>query len=351
MNNEKAWLNSGNKYFYEHAPSINDKLPTAVYELEYRDGLNPGFLLNKISDNFRLPNKIYDLEVDLIKRVKHVFNNTDKSFGVLFKGLKGTGKTVTAKKISNDLGLPVILISSPFQGLGMASFVNSITQDVILFFDEFEKTFEFRSNYNEGSISDLLSLMDGVFTNDQKRLFLFTTNYETMPDSLIARPSRIRYVRDFSDISVDMIKEIFNDLVVNKELIPGLMKIVKNLRIITVDIVKALAEEANLFNTADSDFYKIFNITRIEVYYELNILASKPGSKKKQLISGAQIEDFSPGAPVMYEGYQFATIAEIDEVKGVLKLQDVDEDYYNKDSVVVTYKKSEESHRFFRFMD
>lgn len=268
---DKKWLIDNNQYSYNNIPTVKDKLPFGIYDLKYSDMI--GFYLDKISDKFELPEKIYDIEDELIDRIKTTFNGFNKNFGVLLKGTKGTGKTIVAKTVSNELQLPVICINRNYGHIG--SFINSINQDIVLLFDEFEKVYELSSyvrdgdddenpNNNKTGVSALLTLMDGVFTSNNKRLFLLTTNKNYMPDALMSRPSRIRYVKEFKDLSLETIKLIFDDIVTNKDLIPGLMDLTKNLDIITVDIIKAIAEEANMYNTNDPEFFSIFNLTRKE---------------------------------------------------------------------------------------
>ena len=80
--------------------------------------------------------------------------------GVMLTGLKGTGKTVTAKLIANAVELLVIVVTEIFHGL--EEWLSQIRQPVVLFFDEFEKM--------EGRSGDLLTLMDGGLSGGVKRL-------------------------------------------------------------------------------------------------------------------------------------------------------------------------------------
>lgn len=270
------WINRDNVYTYGHVPQITEKLPAGVYELDFGGMPVPQFMLNRMGNNFGLPEKIYSLEQELIDRILKTYRGLDKNFGVVLKGLKGTGKTIVGKILCNTLDLPVILVTKPFPNL--AGFVSSIQQDVILFFDEFEKIYDlyrYRNDDDEdtgqgkASISNLLMLMDGAFTCPYKRLFIMTTNKDTLPDAMLSRPTRIRYIREFQDLDVNAIREILNDTVKNKALIPALVEYLKTLEIITVDIVKALAEEANLYDTADPEFFKIFNVKKSDVRYSM----------------------------------------------------------------------------------
>lgn len=266
----KKWIDSNGKCTYNDIPAIYEKLPPDIYELKF-DSFAGQFYLDRMFNKFSMPDKIYELEVDLINRIKTTFNGYNKNFGILLKGLKGTGKTVVAKIVSNDLNLPVILITKAYTDIG--AFINSINQDIIILFDEFEKIYNLNEyaedEGDESNLSNLLTLMDGVFTSKYKRLFILTTNKEYLPDAMLSRPSRIRYVKNFTDLSKTTIENILNDLVENKELIPKLIEYIKLLEIITVDIVKSIAEEANLYNKADIEFFDIFNVKKNEAAYEI----------------------------------------------------------------------------------
>lgn len=49
--------------------------------------------------------KIYGMESKLIEHVMRTFENTTSNLGMLFNGIKGTGKTITAKIIANRTNL------------------------------------------------------------------------------------------------------------------------------------------------------------------------------------------------------------------------------------------------------
>ena len=262
----KQWINSNGKYYFNDIPIVTNELPKGIYEINF-DAFSKQFFLDYISENFELPEKLYGIEKGLVERIITTYNRLDKNFGVLLKGLKGTGKTIIAKEVSNKLELPVILINKSFSDMGQ--FINSIPQDVILFFDEFEKTYEL-NYYDEDEensdgkkgINHLLTLMDGVFTSKNKRLFLLTTNKVYLPDAMISRPSRIRYIKEFGDLEYESIVEILEDSVDDKKLIPSLVDILKDLEYITVDIVKSIAEEANIYGIVTKEFFEIFNVSR-----------------------------------------------------------------------------------------
>lgn len=273
----KQWIDLNGNKFYDNIPTVESVLSTGVYELGF-DTIRSSFFLNSLFPKFVLPEKVYDVEKSLINRIKTTFNTFNKNFGVVLKGLKGTGKTITAKLVANELEIPVILVTKYFSNLG--NFINSINQDIILMFDEFEKTYDFYNSNeydnenqegNGSNISNLLTLMDGVFTSNYRRLFILTTNKKWLPDAMVARPSRIRYIKDFDSISKEAILEILDDILENKEHIPAILEILESLEVITIDIVKSMAEEANLYKSANTELYSFFNIKKLdealEFYY------------------------------------------------------------------------------------
>jgi len=260
----KQWVNSNGRFSYGDLPTVSNTLPKGVYELGF-DAFLKEFFLTHISDSFGLPEKVYGIEKGLNTRITQTYKSLNKNFGVLLKGLKGTGKTVLAKQVCNELELPTILVNQSFDNMG--GFINSINQDIIILFDEFEKTYSL-SPYGDDddgekkSVGSLLTLMDGVFTSKNKRLFILTTNTVNLPDTMISRPSRIRYIKEFSDLTMEDIHEVLLDSVDDVKLIHGLVEILKELKNITVDIVKSMAEEANIYGIVTNEFFEIFNVTK-----------------------------------------------------------------------------------------
>jgi SpoVK/Ycf46/Vps4 family AAA+-type ATPase len=264
---KKHWINDDITYAYRDIPTVKDKLDRGIYELEQIPG---DFILRKVSDNFEFPKDIYNLDDDFVKRVINVQSKLGKNFGIILKGLKGTGKTIVAKQICQAINAPVILINKAFPNI--AGFINSIDQDLILLFDEFEKTYNL--NYYDSvsndtddkaekraSVNNLLTLMDGVFTTPYKRLFIMTTNKDYLPDTLTSRPSRIRYIKEYNDLSYDKIIMVLEKHLKDKNLMVKVAKFISGLEVITVDIVKEIAEEVNILGTAESEDLAIFNVT------------------------------------------------------------------------------------------
>jgi hypothetical protein len=165
--------------------------------------------------------------------------------------LKGTGKTVTAELICNELNLPVILVQKHYGGL--VSFLNSIQQDVIIFIDEYEKIYNKYDN-------SLLSVMDGAFRTDTRKMFLLTTNELSIERNMLQRPSRIRYIKSYTDLTLDVIMEVVDDKLIHTYLRDCTIKMISELPIITMDLVKAVVEEVNIHQQDPALFKDIFNV-------------------------------------------------------------------------------------------
>ena len=248
----KKWSQNGNHFSLEDITTHIEELPVGVYTLNR--GMF-GFYLEKLEDKFEFEYKLYGLETGLIHRVKKTWDTQNKNLGVLLNGIKGTGKTVTAKVISNNANLPVILVNNNPEGGGIPDFLTKIEQDVVVFIDEYEKIF--------GEEADLLTVMDGVLNSDYRRLFLLTTNKTYINDNLLQRPSRIRYYKTFKDLTPAVITEIVDDLLINKEFRDETISAIANLEIITIDIVKAVVDEVNIHNESPKVFLDVFNVKKI----------------------------------------------------------------------------------------
>ena len=202
--------------------------------------------LQKIAEKFEFDFKIYELGADpMIRLIKTTweseqFVKAEKNLGVIFNGIKGTGKTLSAMLLCNAIGIPVVAIQSNCKGL--LPFIQSLNFECFVFIDEAEKTFP---KGEEGDV--LLRLIDGAF-NVRRRLYILTTNQMTLNDNLLGRPGRIRYRFEFSNLLPQAIEEYLDD-----NLRPDLQgqreKVLEQidlLEISTIDILKALVDEVNI---------------------------------------------------------------------------------------------------------
>ncbi len=193
--------------------------------------------------------KIYDLDSEeIISKIimtwsSDLFRESNKNLGVIFNGLKGTGKTIAAKLLCNRIGLPVIVISKPVNG--MLEFIQSLHFESAILIDEAEKTFR-----EEQEV--LLKMIDGVY-NDMRKLYILTTNKLSIDENLLGRPGRIRYIKEFSNLSARAVNDIIDDNLKDVSLKEEVLKVVDSLEISTIDILKAIIDECNIMEAVPSD--------------------------------------------------------------------------------------------------
>lgn len=199
-----------------------------------------GWYLERTGDEFVFDYKLYDVHTEIIDRILKVYPKLTGNLGVLFNGLKGTGKTVTAKILANRLGLPIIIIKSfGTNNTGLVEYLSSINCDCVFFFDEFEKQFD-EDDYS------ILQIMDGVYTSPYRRVFLLTTNKTNINENMISRPSRIRYMKEFGNLELAVVTEYLNDNLVDQTRKKDLISYLDTLVFSTIDILRSIVEEVNI---------------------------------------------------------------------------------------------------------
>lgn len=123
--------------------------------------------------------------------------------GVLLSGDPGTGKTLLAKAIAGEAGVPFFQVNGSsfeekFVGVG-ASRVRKLFNEAkrmapaIIFIDELDSVAQARygskANYSEQTLNQLLSEMDGFDTQDNV-IVIAATNHIEVLDPAIRRPGR-----------------------------------------------------------------------------------------------------------------------------------------------------------------
>ena len=261
---KQKWINNGGVYYPIPGYSTIYSSPgSGIFQIVH-DQETGRLGLGKISDTFEFDFKIYDLGCDdIFDRVittwfSEPFVKANKNLGVIFNGLKGTGKTIAAKLLSNRIGLPVIVISKPVPHL--IEFIQSLCFECTVLIDEAEKTFE-------DEPETLLKMIDGVY-NSSRKLYLLTTNKLTLDENLIGRPGRIRYIKQFGILPLNAVNDYIDDCLVDKSLRGKVVSLVDRLAISTIDVLKAVVEEANIYGDIPDEKMLNLPITgrRLTVY-------------------------------------------------------------------------------------
>ena len=186
--------------------AIADSIPAGIYTINYNSFTNEFYLVRQ-KDKFLMPKDLYPVKQKELQYVKHAVKNTDRNIGLLLNGVKGTGKTLFADQICNELECPILLVENMGKDINMEliKFISSsIKQDCIFFFDEFEKKF------NKEEQQFLLSVIDGTHNTVNKKMFLFTCNSLNVDENLLGRLSRVAYTLNFGYINdMNEIREYF----------------------------------------------------------------------------------------------------------------------------------------------
>lgn len=262
---QNIWIQDGNTFIKGSATTKAHPEPKGIYEV--KESMT-GYYLNRLGDSFVFNYKLYGINNKFIDNFIKTYNNTTGNLGVLFNGIKGTGKTVTAEELCNRIGLPVIIVKSCKEVDDMLKFLaTQINFDCIFFFDEYEK--EFRES------SSVLSFMDGVHNSQYRKIFLLTTNELEINNNLLGRPSRIRYVRSFGNLPEETTLELLNDILIDKDAIEPVLDLIRQMQIVTVDLVKALAQEVNIHGVDKIDLIrKNFNLEFSDFTYLVESIES-----------------------------------------------------------------------------
>ena len=133
-------VHSGDTYqIYGDVITVTDKIPLGTYEVSFHK--NMGFFLTTHNDLVVNEEKIYGSTPAKVEKVLKSFQQVDRNFGVILSGKKGIGKSLFARHLAvraKEYNLPLIIVSCYIPGI--ANFISSISQEVIVLFDEFIAT-------------------------------------------------------------------------------------------------------------------------------------------------------------------------------------------------------------------
>ena len=251
MTNQKIWAGNPSNLSKIDGGSIFNEIPNGIWE-PYSTMM--GTFLAKRDNKFEFSHKIYGIEHDFIKHVITTYEKSEKNVGILMNGIKGAGKTVTAKTLANMSELPIILVNS--NNIEILSYFDDVKQPLCFFFDEFEKII----NHNDDkTIAPLLSFVDGT-SSSTKHLMLFTSNESKISPYFLDRPGRIRYIKQYGSLNGEVIKEIVDDMLVHTEYRQDIIDWVVYFKHLTIDMLISIIKEVNIHNVSPKVFANFFNV-------------------------------------------------------------------------------------------
>ena len=203
-------INTRNTYeIYDDTLQTFDKLPAQIYTVCFSK--MQGFFLEKYND-IEINEKVYGVHTDKVNKVFKSFKLFDRNLGVILSGNKGIGKSLFAKMLaitSVKNNIPVVIVNDYIPGI--ASYLQSIEQEIMVLFDEFDKTFTSEKD-EDGKTpqASMLTLFDGLSTG--KKMFVITcNNVNKLNDYLVNRPGRFHYHFRFEYPNSDEISEYLKD--------------------------------------------------------------------------------------------------------------------------------------------
>ena len=251
---------------YDDSMQTHNQLPAQAYLACFDQQSGP--FLKKYSD-LKVSEKVYGVHLEKVDKVLNSFKIFNRNLGVILSGDKGIGKSLFSKLLSIkaiESGYPLIIINSYFPGIG--EYLAEIDQEIVVLFDEFDKTFELSerggrdNNAEKGSPqTEMLTLFDGIAQG--KKLFIVTCNdINSLSKFIVNRPGRFHYHFRFEYPTAAEIEEYLIDSLDTdkaKEEIKNVVAFSQKTKL-NYDCLRSIAFELNL------------GLTFKEAIQDLNIL-------------------------------------------------------------------------------
>lgn len=245
------------------------ELPLQTYRVSFSS--MGGYSLVKV-DDFDITEKIYGKNTDKLDKIMGSYKLFERSMGIILSGDKGIGKSLFTKLLAQralDEGYPVLIVNQETPNL--SDFLDSIDQECLVLFDEFEKVFSEQDK--------LLSLFDGYST--KKKLYAITINHvNRLSEFMINRPGRFHYHFRFAYPSSQEVRQYLEDKVDGKykEQIDKAVLLSKRMKL-NYDYLRAIAFELNT-GTILKDALQDLNIINTNGGQLYNVTAKVKGDKR-----------------------------------------------------------------------
>ena len=259
--------------------SVTEQLPTGNYFIKVNE--KNGFYL-EACPSFTLPSKIYGDKKDF----SDVFLNTmlttreGKTTTALLSGLKGSGKTLTAKQVSlkaADLGISTLILTAPYSGSSFISFLQDVNKagSFILFCDEFDKVY-----HKQEDLNSFLTILDGVASLNAVVLLTMNSKVdlekEENPSNRLKkisyeffhnRPGRAYFNLQFQSCTPSIIQEYCEENLNDKSLTQTVLNFCRNVSSMNLDILSVLVKELNV--NYKGDFNNVIKYLNIQSHLNL----------------------------------------------------------------------------------
>ena len=186
------------------------------------NALNPGGN-EKLGEIIREENPRIFLDeeqyIEIERHVSAIANGELMKSGALLYGPPGNGKTQFVKYLSKKYNLPinVVYFSPEYSNLEISTMFANIPPKCIVLFEDFDTYFDKRvclikNEQVRFTFDAIINSLDGVYNDYKGVFFVMTANdIDKIDDSLRKRPSRFRFVKEFSGPSEKIRRRILQD--------------------------------------------------------------------------------------------------------------------------------------------
>lgn len=267
-------VSSGAKYMiYDDYVMTYKELPAKTFRAAFNKMTGP-YLVE--APNLSVKEKAYGGYDTKVEKVMKRFGEFNRSLGVILSGKKGIGKSFFTRMLADKAvksGMPVIIIDGAFPGL--VQFIDSIEQEVVVLFDEFDKTFVSLDDDGDCDTSiqnSLLSMFDGI--SQGKKLFVITCNeIDRLSEYLVNRPGRFHFHFRFLYPSADEVAEYLHDKLEEKywDEIAAVVSFTQRTNL-NYDCLRAIATELNAGESFESAIVDLNILNTDRLLYDIEVM-------------------------------------------------------------------------------
>lgn len=260
MTQKNAWIKSGDSYTIADAGAVTHNIELGIYRYFQTPSGAEGLTRLEDGDSFDAPDTAIDVNGQAVQHIAKRIKGTSASFGALFSGRRGTGKSYAMKRLGNIAlaeGMIVIVIDKYWPDI--AAFISRVRQPMMIMFDEFEKVYK----KTEGQQVKLLSLFDGLSDGSCRRIFLLSSNSADehyIDENFFNRPSRIRYHVKFKGLPRAQIINLVEGRLKYPEFKDDVLVYIEEKGARSIDMIMEVIDEVNLFRCSPKEFGGFFNI-------------------------------------------------------------------------------------------
>lgn len=186
------------------------------------NALNPGgneklgdIIKNENPELYMSPYQYADMEADVV----NVVSGKSSKTSMLLYGSPGNGKTQFVKYLAKKYNLPINLVyfSPEYSNIEISTMFANIPANCIVLFEDFDTYFDGRecrmkNEHVRFTFDSIINALDGAYNDYKGVVFIMTANdIDKIDDSLKKRPSRFKFVREFSGPDEDVRRRILID--------------------------------------------------------------------------------------------------------------------------------------------